>query len=245
MVEHTLQQMAAMRLHGMVLAFEEQRQQSALSLSFEERLTLLIDREYHYRENIKLQNRLKQAKLKSSCSFEQLDFTTDRGISKQQLLSLSEENWIKCHKTIVITGATGTGKTFIAGAIAHKACLLGYTAKQYRLLTLLHDITLAYREHKLARFLTALNKSDVLVIDDFGMLCMDEEQKRLLLEIIDSRYETRSLILTSQLPISEWHEHLDDPLVADALLDRVVHRAEKIILKGDSLRKRKPNEKTA
>lgn len=238
MLEQTKHQMAALRLHGMLLGLEEQ---SAMqhALTFEERLSLLIEREHHYRENQRLANRLKQAKLKASCSIEQVDFQYVRGFTRPQLLALANPLWIEQHRSIIITGPTGTGKTFLACALSHKACLLGFTARYYRLLHLLHDIVLAYREGKFQRFLLQIQKFDVLVIDDFGMMAMEDEQKRLLLEILEHRYDVRSTIMTSQLPIAQWYESIDDPLIADAMLDRIVHQAEKISLTGESIRKTK------
>ena len=235
MLENTKQQMAALRLYGMIAALDEQLLYPAKELSFEERLALLIERESLYRENQRLSNRLKQAKLKHA-SFENIDFNYPRGLNKSQLFTLSHGQWLDQKRSIIITGPTGTGKTFIACSLAHKACLLGFTAKYYRLLPLIHDVSIAYREY-FSRFLILINKVDVLIIDDFGMMAMDDEQKRLLLEILEHRYEIRSTIITSQLPLDHWYDYLNDPLVADALLDRIVHRSEKISLSGESLRK--------
>lgn len=242
MLEQTKHQMVTLRLHGMLLALDEQLSRPLPQLTFEERLSLIIEREYHYRENQRLTNRLKQAKLKSGCSIEQIDFQYQRDLHKQQLLTLSSCSWVQQHLPIIITGPTGTGKTFLACALAHKACLSGFTARYYRLLHLLHDVIIAYREGKLQRYLLQFNKIDVLIIDDFGMMAMDDEQKRLLLEILEHRYEGRSTIITSQLPISEWYNSINDPLIADALLDRIVHQAEKITLTGESMRKTKKNK---
>lgn len=243
MLEQTKQQIASLRLNGMLAALEEQLRNPPHQLSFEERLALLIDREVLDRDNRKLANRLKQAKLKQGACIEQLDFRKERGLHKPQLHSLANLAWIKCHRTILITGPTGSGKTFIAQALAHKACLSGYTARYVRLLHLMHDIVVAYREGNLQRFLASIAKYDVLIIDDFGMLVMDAEQKRLLLEIFEQRYELRSTIITSQLAVEEWYDYLNEPLIADALLHRIVHQAEKIVLSqtSESMRKLKAN----
>lgn len=238
MLSHTKQQLAAMKLNGFILALEEQEQQLNSSLSFEEKLAFMVEREFIYRENKKNNNRLKLAKLKPG-NIEHIDFKANRGLDRQHLLSLLHLNWIQHHQSIIITGPTGTGKTFIACALAHKACSSGYQVRYFRLLHFMHDITVASREHRLQRFLINLNKIHVLVLDDFGMTSLDEEQRHLLLEILEQRYETASTIITSQLPIDAWYEYLNDPIIADALLDRIIHQADRIILSGDSIRKLK------
>lgn len=242
MLEHTKQQIVSLKLNGLLEALEEQLRTPPHQLSFEERIALLIDREILHRDNRRLSNRLKQAKLKSGCSMEQINFQAARGVNKAQILSLANMAWIKLHKTILITGPTGVGKTFMAQALAHKACLQGYTARYYRLLHLLHDAAVSYREGHFQRFLQTITKYTVLIIDDFGLLVMDAEQKRLLLEILEHRYEQAATIITSQLAIQDWYEYLNDPLIADALLDRVVHQAEKITLTGESMRKIKADK---
>lgn len=244
MLEQTKQNIAKLRLNGMLAALEEQELNPSLQLSFDERLALLIDREIVYKDNQKLKNRLKQAQIKSNCSMEQIDFQSTRGINKSHILGLANMSWVKLHRSVLITGPTGVGKTFIAQALAHKACLNGHIARYYRLLHLMHDATVAYHEGSLKRFLTAINKYDILIIDDFGMLVMDSEQKRLLLEILEDRYEQKSTIITSQLAIEDWYEYINDPIIADAILDRIIHHSEKIILSGESLRKNKPTRES-
>lgn len=238
MLSHTKQQLAQMKLNGFILALEEQEQQKLSGLSFEERLSFLVEKEFMYRENKQRENRLKAAKLKPGRA-EAIDFETKRGIRREQLLSLCHLGWVTQHRSIIITGPTGTGKTFIACSLANKACIAGHQTRYFRLLHFMHEVTVASREHRLQRFLTGLNKTAVLVLDDFGLMVLDEEQRHLLLEVLEQRYETASTIITSQLPVEDWYEHLNDPVIADALLDRIVHQSERIVLKGESLRKAK------
>jgi DNA replication protein DnaC len=236
MIEQTRSQLQTMKLIGLLNAFDEQLRAPLHQLSFEERLSLLIDSEFQSRENKRLTSRLKCAKLKPA-AIEHIDFKTSRGLKKNQCLSLLNLQWVKQSRTVIITGPTGTGKTYLSCALAHKACLEGYTARYYRLLPLMHDLTMAYHDNKLPRLLTTVSKIQVLILDDFGLMTLDDLQKRLLLELLEQRYETTSTIITSQLPIASWYEYLNDPLLADALLDRIVHQAEKINLQGESFRK--------
>jgi len=238
MLHHTKQQLAAMKLSGFIIALEEQEQQTATPLSFEERFALMVEREYALRENRKNENRLKAAKLKPGDA-EHIDFDLKRNLKRPVILSLMQLNWVKQRQSILITGPTGTGKTYLACALARKACVMGHQVRYFRMLHFLHDITVAAREYRLQRLLQQLAKVDVLVLDDFGMNSLDEEQRQLLLEVLEQRYEHGSTILTSQLPVDTWYDYINDPIIADAILDRIVHHAEKITLKGESVRKLK------
>lgn len=194
MLEQTRHQLAMMKLHGLLSGLDEQFITCPHQLSFEERLALLIDKEFMYRENKRLSNRLKQAKLKPAV-VEHIDFKAARGLNRKQFLSLLNLQWVKQSRPIIVTGPTGTGKTYLSCALAHKACVSGYTTRYYRLLPLMHDLAVAYHENRFPRFLSALLKINVLIIDDFGLMPLDEMQKRLLLEVLEQRYE-------SDLPLS-------------------------------------------
>lgn len=237
----TLDKLRALKLTGMADAFCEQLQKPIPDLDFEDRLALLIDREYYLRENRRLNRRLSQAKLQQSACIEDVDFKHPRGLNKSVMQELARGQWIQQHLNLLITGPTGCGKTYLACALAHKACLIGFTARYYRLPRLWHELKIAKANGTYANWLSQLAKIDVLLLDDWGLAAPDDEQRRDLLEMLDDRYQRKSTIITSQLPTTHWHEHLNDATLADAILDRLLHNSVKIELKGDSLRK---NQKT-
>jgi DNA replication protein DnaC len=236
---HTLEKLHALRLTGMAEALHEQLSKPLPDLDFESRLGLLIDREWCLRENRRLKRRLTQAKLQQTACIEDIDFQHPRGLNKANILELARGQWIKQHLNLLITGPTGCGKTYLACAFAHKACLTGFTSKYYRLPRLWHELKIAKVDGTYTQWLSQLAKIDLLILDDWGLASPDEEQRRDLLEILDDRYQQRSTVITSQLPTTHWHEHLNDATLADAILDRLVHNAVRIELKGDSLRKNK------
>jgi len=234
---------------GMKTALQEQLQRHDLGdLSFEDRLMLLLDREMTHRNNRRLQLKLKQAKLKQAASIENLDFKQSRGLDKALILSLTSCQWVKEHQAILLTGATGTGKTYIACALAHQACLEGWSSVYVRLPRLYQEFLMAKGDGRYAKLMKQLAKVEVLILDDFGLQTLNDDQCRDLLEILDDRHRLKSTIITSQLPVKDWHEALGNPTLADAILDRLVHQAYRIQLKGDSLRKKSSaitNEKLA
>jgi len=221
----------------MAEAFCEQLQKPMPDLDFEERLGLLIDREWYLRENRRLSRRLSQAKLQQTACVEDIDFKHARGLNKSVMQELARGQWIQQHLNLIITGPTGCGKTYLACAQVHKACLIGFTARYYRLPRLWHELKIAKANGTYSNWLSQLAKIDVLLLDDWGLAAPDDEQRRDLLEILDDRYQKKSTVITSQLPTTHWHEHLNDATLADAILDRLLHNAIKMELKGDSLRK--------
>jgi len=241
MLNHpTLDKLEALRFSGMVKALTEQMALPDIEeLSFEERLGLLADREMTEREDRRLKTRLRQAKLKQSACVEDIDYRQPRGLDKSLMLDLSGCQWIKRHLNIMITGPTGVGKTWIACALAQKACREGYRALYLRLPKLLQELPIAKGDGTYIRLLKRLAKIDVLILDDWGLSKLMAEQRRDLLEILEDRYDSRSTIVTSQLPVEKWHDVIGDPTLADAILDRLVHNAYKINLRGESMRKRK------
>ncbi len=234
----TLEKLRSLKLSGMVNALEEQIQMDPRELSFEERLGLLVDREVTERRNRKLQTLLKKAKLRLNASIEDIDYRHPRGLDKSLILSLASCQWIEEHNNILITGPTGVGKSYLACALAQKACREGYRTLYFRLPRLLQELTMARGDGRYGKMLINLAKNDLLVIDDWGLTPLDDHGRRDILEILEDRHNIRSTIVTSQLPLNNWHEIIGDPTLADAILDRLVHNAYKITLKGESMRKR-------
>lgn len=236
----TLAKLEALRLFGMLRALNDQLQTpECASLSFEERLGLLVDREIADRDSQKLTTRLRRAHLRQAAAPEDVDFRHPRGLDRSQFLALCACDWIKSRDNLLITGPTGVGKTFLACALAQKACREGYTAHYARTSRLLGELTLARADGTYPRQLAVLARVDLLVLDDWGLAPLTAEQRRDLWEVLDDRYDRRSTLVTSQLPQENWYEALGDPSLADAILDRLVHNAHKIALQGESLRKQR------
>ena len=241
LINPTLQKLNDLGLSGMAFAFGEQLgQPQYLELSFEDRLGLLVDREALDRDNRRLQRNLKTAKLRAQACIEDLDFRRSRGLDRATVLSLAEAHWVEEHRDILVTGATGVGKTFLACALAQAALRHRHRALYLRVPRLLEDVRIAHADGRLPRLLASWSHFDVLVLDDLALRPLAPQQAADLLEIIEDRHQRRSTIVASQLPVSHWHEVLGEPTVADAILDRLVHGAYRIELQGDSFRRGRP-----
>lgn len=236
-----MEKLTAMRLHGMVDALKAQEQDpTARELSFLERLGLLVDHQWNWRQNQALARRLYVAKLRGNACVEEIDYRAARGLDKSVIRGLAQESsWVRNHEHIFILGPTGVGKSFIACALAQKACRDGYSALYTRAAALFRDLALARADGSLRLLLAKLSRIDVLVIDDWAMAPLSEPERRDLWEICEDRYQVRSVILTSQLPVARWHEQIGDPTIADGILDRLVHNAHRIEMRGDSMRKKR------
>jgi DNA replication protein DnaC len=233
------EKLLAMRLHGMAEALKAQEQDPASrELNFLDRLALLVDQQWSWRENQALARRMKSAKLRGNVCVEDIDYRAARGLEKSVVRGLTKESaWVSNHENIFVLGPTGVGKSFIACALAHKACRDGHSAYYTRAAALFRDLAMARADGSFRNLLARLSRIDVLVVDDWAMAPLSEPERRDFWEICEDRYQVRSLILTSQLPVTRWHEQIGDPTVADGILDRIVHNAHRIELRGDSMRK--------
>lgn len=238
-LESTLSKLHRLKLPGMARGLEDQVRQAAYGeLSFEERLGLLVDREMNERDNRKLANLLKGAKLRyaNACP-EDIDFRTPRGLSKDAVLSLCGNGWVTARQNVIITGLTGCGKTFLACALGVSACRAGLSVYYQRLPRLLQELNIARADGSYGKLLSRLAKYAVLIVDDWGLAKLTDRERRDLLEVLEDRHNLSSTVISSQIPVDKWHDLIDEPTIADAILDRLVHSAHTITLKGESMRK--------
>ena len=234
----TMDKLRALRLDGMVQALEEQRRESDIGrLDFEARLALLVERQWLWKSNRALATRLHQAQFKIAATLEDVDYRHPRGLKRAQLEQLRVNDWIGQHRACLITGPTGCGKTYLACALGHQACRDGHRSLYYYAPKLFRDLQIAQVDGSLPKRLKQLSRLRLLVIDDLGLATATPKQYRDLLEILDDRLGRGALIITSQFPVSRWHELVGDATIADALLDRLVHQAYRIELQGESMRK--------
>jgi len=242
----TLEKLYAMKLHGMADSFRAQLESTDLTqLSFEERFALLVDQQWLWKENRALARRLQLAKLKERAVVEDIDYQHSRGLDRKLIRTLASSEWVRQKQNILLLGPTGIGKTWLGCALAHKACRDGFSALHKRTSELLRELAVAHVDGSIGRSLLKISRIDVVLLDDFAMAPLKDSERRDFLEICDDRYQRRSMILTSQMPLAHWHEQIGDPTIADSILDRLVHNSYRIELNGESIRKKrglKPGE---
>lgn len=240
--QQTIEKLHLMKLAGMAAALQEQSAQPDMDrLSFEERFGLIVDRQWTWKEDCRMQRYLKNARLKMNACVEDIDYKSPRGIDQSVMMKLIACEWIKKHQNIIVTGPTGVGKTFIACALANKACREGYRSFYIRSPRFSYQMALARGDGSYGKTINKLSKAHVLVVDDLGLAPMTDPERRDLLEVIEERHGHASTIVVSQLPVDHWYEQIGDPTIADAILDRLIHNSHKITMKGGSLRKKYAN----
>jgi DNA replication protein DnaC len=238
--QQTIEKLHAMQLSALAQAFRDQLDDPAMEeLTFAQRFGILVDRLWIWREDKRMKRLVKNAKLKLQACPEDIDYRAPRGIDKSVLLALVSCGWIRKHQNVLITGPTGVGKTYIACALAHKACREGITVSYIRAPRLYHDLAIAKADGSYSRLMGRLARTRLVLIDDFGLAPLTDSDRRNFLEVVEDRHLTGSTIVTSQLPLENWHEVIGDATLADAILDRLVHNAHKIALKGESMRKKR------
>ncbi|HUL68577.1 MAG TPA: IS21-like element helper ATPase IstB [Burkholderiaceae bacterium] len=244
LTQHTLTRLRSLKLDGMARAFDEQLAQPAShALSFEERFALLVDREVAWRDTRRLERLLKQARLKfPGACLEDLDTRALRGLDQRLVATLGSCDWVRAGQSVIATGETGLGKSWIACALGHQAARQGFSVLYTRFTRLVEELRIAHGDGSFGRRLAQLAKTDVLIVDDFALAPIGPAERADLLEVLDDRTPGKSTIMTSQLPVDHWHEYLAEPTIADAILDRVVHHSHRIALRGESLRKNKPEK---
>ena len=243
----TIEKLLAMHLEPVVETWRSfEQDENAQQLTFEEKLSLMVDRLWTWRQNLALERRLRYAKLRGNACVEDIDYRASRGLDRTLMRSLANDSgWVQRHENLFILGPTGVGKSFLACALAQKACRDGHLVLYTRAAALFRDLTLARADGSLRNLLARLSRVEVLIVDDWAMAPMQETERRDFWEICDERYQMRSTILTSQLPVARWHEQIGDATMADGILDRLVHNAHRIELRGESMRKTRAKKSEA
>ena len=244
MIQNTIDKMTSMKLYGMSEGLDEQLKNSQYKeLTFEERISMLVDKEVLYRQNRKLTSLLRRASFRfPEACLEHIDYKAKRNLSKQSILKLAQNDWIRKHQNIIITGETGAGKSYIACALGNNACRNGFSSLYTRIPKLLNELKISHADGSYLKLIKKLTRIDLLIMDDWGLSNFSDSDRRDMLEIFEDRYNVRSTIIATQFPVDTWHDIIGDPTIADAICDRIIHNSHKIALNAkDSMRKLKAN----
>lgn len=233
------ERMRQLRLFGMLRAFQSSKESSSISYTPDELLSYLIECEWDDRHNRKIARLTKIARFRYQASTEQILFEEERNLDKNQLMRFSSGDFIKNKESILLTGSTGVGKSYIASALGHQACNLGYKVLYFNINKLFSKLKMLKADGSYLKEVTRIERQDLIILDDFGLKPLDNQNRQFLMEIIEDRHGKRSTIISSQFPVNEWHEIIGEDTIADAILDRVVHSSHRIVLKGESMRKKK------
>lgn len=244
MTQETLDKIKKMRLLGMARAYESSLENDKLlHLSADELITMLVESEWDDRMNRNIERRLRNARFRYQSSIESIDYQSDRNLNRNQIMRFAECSFIKKYENIIITGSTGIGKSYLATAIGHQACTYGYKVYYSNLGKLFSRLKMGKADGSYLREISKIERQDLLILDDFGLVSMDNQNRSALMEIVEDRHKKASMIITSQLPVNCWHEVIGEKTIADAILDRIVHDAHRVELSGESLRKSKSRQK--
>jgi DNA replication protein DnaC len=238
MTQETLEKIKRLKLSGMARAYQTSLENDVLSkLSADELITMLVEAEWDDRLNRNIERRLRNARFRYQSSIESIDYQADRNLDRNQMMRFAECTYIRKQENILITGSTGIGKSHVATALGHQACTLGYKVYYANMAKLFSRLKMGKADGSYMREMARIERQDLLILDDFGLLPIDNQNRSALMEIIEDRHKKASMIITSQLPVNCWHEVIGEKTIADAILDRIVHDAHRIELKGESLRK--------
>lgn len=244
MTQETLEKIKKMRLLGMARAYESSLETDKLThLSADELITMLVEAEWDDRMNRNIERRLRNARFRYQSSMESIDYQSERNLDRNQVMRFAECNFIKKHENIIITGSTGIGKSYLATALGHQACTQGYKVYYANIGKLFSRLKMGKADGSYMREISKIERQDLLIIDDFGLVPIDNQNRAALMEIVEDRHKKASMIITSQLPVNCWHEVIGEKTIADAILDRIVHDAHRVELSGESLRKSKSRQK--
>lgn len=240
MTQETLEKIKKLRLLGMARAYETSLENDKiLKLSADELINMLVESEWDDRLNRNIERRTRNAKFRYQSSIESIDYDADRNLDRNQIMRFAECAFIQKHENIIITGSTGIGKSYLATALGYQACTLGFKVYYANMGKLFSRLKMGKADGSYIREISKIERQDLLILDDFGLIPMDNQNRSALMEIVEDRHKKASLIITSQLPVNCWHEVIGEKTIADAILDRIVHDAHRIELKGESLRKTK------